>query len=161
MAFKRSAVRSRLSPPLFKGLISSEVKPLISIYDQRKDFSMYCSKCGVHIKGEPKFCPNCGEELGLPESNDGKTGKSASQKDKAPSPGSPSVKGKDPSTGRKRTNGKADGAPLREDLPWRYEPVEDAQSHSLLYKVMAALTGALLFTAVVLVILAWHATGGF
>ena len=58
------------------------------------------------------------------------------------------------------------GEPLEyeepEDLstPWRYDPGNEEKGHSLLYKITAAITGVLLVTAVVAVILAWRLTGG-
>ncbi len=53
-------------------------------------------------------------------------------------------------------------APPSIDLstPWRYDPDDDRNGHTLLYKIMASVTGMLLLTATVLVALAWRATRG-
>ena len=53
-----------------------------------------------------------------------------------------------------------DGEPEDLSTPWRHDPGNEEKGHSLLYKITAAITGVLLVTAVVAVILAWRLTGG-
>ena len=115
---------------------------------------MFCSRCGVNIKGEPKICPNCGAKLTplreggaysrtVHPDRDDDTSKLPEQKKEK---------------GIKKRSARFSGS---ESTPWRHDPVQTPPEHSLLYKVMSALTGALLFAAVVLVIFALRITGGF
>ena len=44
---------------------------------------------------------------------------------------------------------------IDEDIPWRHDP-EEKKGHSTFYRVMAILTGVLLFAASCMTIIAWR-----
>ena len=63
-------------------------------------------------------------------------------------------------TGEAAEDVQAESATVDVSTPWRHDPEEQLEGHSLFYKILAALTGALLFIAVLLIVLAWSVSGG-
>ena len=109
----------------------------------------------MNIKGEPKVCPNCGAKLAPPEETARQKKIPQDQEDELVSQ-RPVKKREDKKANRSRQpeNGSAS-----EPVPWRHDPVKNPAEHSLVYKIMVSLTGALFFAAVAMVILALRATG--
>ena len=131
---------------------------------------MYCSHCGAQIAEDSRYCSSCGYKLMV------YSGQHVEKRIPVPVERSRTEMLDDAdrfyrteaSAAEKRVLEKnvrqqkkqASAVPpvkksIDEDIPWRHDP-EEKKGHSTLYRVMAVLTGVLLFAASCMTIIAWR-----